>query len=77
MANSLHINRKKAPIVEALFGLLKPGGRLILVEYNTDRGDASGPNPIVHPAWEALDGRCGFEATRMIGSCRNRFLGES
>ncbi len=76
MANSLHFHRKKAPIVEALRGLLKPGGRLLLVEYNTDRGNAWVPYPIAYDAWEALAGRCGFEATRKMGACPSRFLGE-
>ena len=76
MANSLHFHRKKAPIVEALRGLLKPGGRLLLVEYNTDRGNAWVPYPITFEAWETLAGRCGFDATRKIGARPSRFLGE-
>jgi ubiquinone/menaquinone biosynthesis C-methylase UbiE len=76
MANSLHFHRKKAPIVEALRGLLKPGGRLLLVEYNTDRGNAWVPCPITFEAWEALAGRCGFVGTRKIGTRPSRFLGE-
>ncbi len=76
MANSLHFHRKKAPIVEALQRLLKPGGPLLLVEYNTDRGNAWVPYPIAFEAWETLAGRCGFRATRKIGARPSRFLGE-
>jgi hypothetical protein len=76
MANSLHFHREKAPIVEALRGLLKPGGRLCQVEYNTDRGNVWVPYPIACPAREALAGRRGFEATRRIGARRSRFLSE-
>ncbi len=76
MANALHFHRKKAPIVEALRGVLKPGGRLLLVEYNADRGNACVPYPITFEAWEALAGRCGFEMTRKIGARPSRFLVE-
>jgi SAM-dependent methyltransferase len=76
MANSLHFHRKKSPIVEALRGLLKPGGRLLVVEYNTDRGNAWVPYPITFETWEMLTLRCGFLGTRKIGSRPSRFLGE-
>jgi SAM-dependent methyltransferase len=76
MANSLHFHRRKAPIVEALRGRLQPGGRLLLVEYNTDHGNDWVPYPIAYPAWEALAERCGFKATRKMGARPSRFLGE-
>jgi SAM-dependent methyltransferase len=76
MANSLHFHRKKAPIVEAVRAMLKPGGRLLLVEYNTDRGNAWVPYPIPFEAWETLAGRCGLERTRKTGARPSRFLGE-
>jgi SAM-dependent methyltransferase len=76
MANSLHFHRKKAPIIEALRRLLKPGGRLLVVEYNTDRGNAWVPYPITFEDWGTLAARCGFAATRNIGARSSRFLGE-
>lgn len=76
MANSLHFHRKKAPIVAAVRTMLKPGGRLVLVEYKTDRGNAWVPYPIPFDAWQALGGRCGFDATYKIGARPSRFLGE-
>src|ERR1700751_410582 len=33
MANSLHFVREKLPVVRAVRDMLKPGGRLIMVEY--------------------------------------------
>ena len=54
MANSLHFHRRKAPIVAAVRGMLKPGGRLLVVEYNTDRGNAWVPYPITFEAWRKL-----------------------
>src|SRR5262245_14341440 len=34
MANSLHFIAKKDPVLQLIRGYLKPGGRLLLVEYN-------------------------------------------
>src|SRR5689334_5069164 len=34
LANTLHFHRDKAPVLARLAGYLRPGGRLLLVEYN-------------------------------------------
>jgi len=47
MANSLHFIADKAPVLSRLIGLLKPGGRLIVVEYNARRGNSAVPYPRV------------------------------
>jgi ubiquinone/menaquinone biosynthesis C-methylase UbiE len=76
MANSLHFVRHKEPVVEQLRGYLKPGGCLILVEYNADHGNMWVPHPLSYPTWEKLATRCGFTSTRLIGRVPSRFLGE-
>ncbi len=76
MANALHFVRNKEPIVQIVSGYLKPSGRLILVEYNADRGNPWVPHPLSYSTWEALARRCGFASTRMIGRVPSRFLGE-
>ncbi len=45
MANSLHFVRDKAPVLELVRGLLRPGGHLVLVEYDADRGNPWVPFP--------------------------------
>jgi SAM-dependent methyltransferase len=45
MANSLHFHRDKLPIVQRIRGYLRPGGHLILVEYDTDQGNPWVPYP--------------------------------
>jgi len=45
MANSLHFVRNKAPVLESVRDMLRPGGRLIVVEYSTDRGNPWVPHP--------------------------------
>ena len=76
MANSLHFHRLKYPIVRAVHGLLRTGGRLILVEYNVDRGNSWVPFPLSYTAWEELAGRAGFVSTRRVGTKPSQFLRE-
>ncbi|MEO8286643.1 MAG: class I SAM-dependent methyltransferase [Chloroflexota bacterium] len=76
MANSLHFVRHKEAVVEMIRGYLKPGARLLLVEYSADRGNMWVPHPLSYPGWETLARRCGFVSTRMIGRVPSRFLGE-
>ena len=76
MANSLHFQRDKEPILRRVFGYLKPVGRLLLVEYNVDRGNMWVPFPLSYPTWEALAQRVGFATTRQIATVPSRFLQE-
>jgi len=76
IANALHYVRHKEPVLEMLRAYLKPGGRLILVEYNADRGNPWVPHPLSYPTWEALAARCGFASTRLLARVPSRFLNE-
>ena len=76
MANSLHFQRSKDPIIRAVRGYLKPTGRLLLVEYNTDRGNPWVPHPLSYRTWEALARRNGFDDTWLLATRPSRFLGE-
>lgn len=76
MANSLHFQRHKDPVVQMVRGYLRPGGRLLLVEYNADTGNPWVPYPLAYPTWSALAGRNGFATTRLLGIVPSRFLGE-
>ncbi|MCB9136238.1 MAG: methyltransferase domain-containing protein [Anaerolineales bacterium] len=75
MANSLHFHRRKEPILAQIQTLLKPGGRLILVEYDTDRGNHWVPYPLSYSTWETLATRAGFANTRLLTTQPSRFLG--
>lgn len=76
MANSLHFHRNKAPILALVHGYLKVGGRLILVEYNTDSGNAWVPYPLSYPTWARLASENGFSQTRQLAVYPSRFLRE-
>ena len=76
MANSLHFVRHKEPVLRLLRRYLRPGGRLILVEYGTDRGNYWVPYPFSYPSWEALAARAGFVETSLLAKRPSRFLGQ-
>ncbi len=76
MANSLHFLRRKEAVLPLVKGYLKKDGRLILVEYNTDRGNIWVPHPLAYPTWATLAQRIGFRHTEQIGSYPSRFLRE-
>jgi ubiquinone/menaquinone biosynthesis C-methylase UbiE len=75
MANSLHFIRDKKPVLESVRQMLRPGGRLIVVEYGSDRGNPWVPHPFAYPSWERLAAGAGFEATRLLDTMPSRFLG--
>lgn len=75
MANALHFVREKRPVVARLRAYLKPGGRLVLVEYDTDRGNHWVPHPLAYPTWESLARASGFATTRLLATVPSRFLG--
>ncbi len=76
MANSLHFQRQKDPVLQLVRGYLKPGGRLILVEYNVDRGNMWVPYPFSYSTWEALARQNGFASTTLLTTQPSRYLGE-
>jgi ubiquinone/menaquinone biosynthesis C-methylase UbiE len=75
MANSLHFVRDKEPVLEAVRGMLRPGGRLIVVEYGTDRGNPWVPHPFTFERWERMAAQAGFEKTRLLRTIPSRHLG--
>ena len=75
MANALHFVRNQTALVAHLRGYLKPGGRFVLVEYDTDQGNRWVPYPLSFRSWEALAPACGFATTRLLATVPSRFLG--
>ena len=76
MANSLHFVRLKGEVVQMVRGNLKPGGRLIMVEYNTDGGNTWVPYPMSYETWAEMAKRSGFGETRKLSARPSKFLGE-
>ena len=75
MANSLHFVRDKQPVLGAVHRMLRPGGRLIIVEYASDRGNPWVPYPFTYARWEALAAQAGFTGTRLLKTVPSRWLG--
>ena len=75
MANSLHFVRDKAPVLESVRGMLRPGGTLIVVEYGTDRGNPWVPHPFTYERWEWMAAQAGFEKTRLLRTIPSRHTG--
>jgi len=75
MANSLHFVRAKRPVLDAVQAMLKPGGRLIVVEYSTDRGNPWVPHPFSYETWRTLSAEAGLVGTALIGTVPSRYFG--
>ena len=75
MANSLHFVRDKAPVLALVHGYLRDGGRLVLVEYDADRGNPWVPFPLSFETWRSAAAEAGFRDTRRLASVPSRFLG--
>lgn len=76
MANSLHYQRDKDAVLRLVRGYLRPGGRLLLVEYNADRGNPWVPYPLSYSTWETVARRNGFAETKLLARVPSRFLNE-
>jgi SAM-dependent methyltransferase len=78
MANALHFipDEHKVPVVASLRARLRPGARLLLVEYNVDRGNLWVPHPLSYARWEKVAARAGFASTRLLATRPSSFLRE-
>jgi ubiquinone/menaquinone biosynthesis C-methylase UbiE len=76
MANSLHFVADKAPVLPGLIGFLKPGGRMIVVEYNTNRGNPAVPHPLDEHGFLKLARQVGLREARILSKIPSSFLGE-
>ena len=74
-ANSLHFVRNPAATLARLGPLLSPGARVIVVEYDADRGNPWVPHPFSFGTWESIAESAGLTGTRLIGRVPSRFLG--
>jgi ubiquinone/menaquinone biosynthesis C-methylase UbiE len=74
MANSLHFVEDKTAVLALVRGYLKHGGRLFVVEYDSDRGNAWVPHPFTFETWRRLASGAGFVETRKLATVPSRFL---
>lgn len=76
MANSLHYFRDKEMILRHVHGFLKPGGVLLLVEYNVDEGNLWVPYPLSFETFRTLAPLAGFGEPCLLGKAPSSFLNE-
>jgi ubiquinone/menaquinone biosynthesis C-methylase UbiE len=74
MANSLHFVEDKGAVLTLVRDYLKHGGRLLLVEYDSDRGNPWVPHPLTFETWRQLANETGFVETRKLATVPSRFL---
>lgn len=75
MANSLHFVRDKAPVLESVHKMLRPGATLIVVEYGTNTGNPWVPHPFTYERWEKMAAQAGFVKTRLLRTIPSRYTG--
>lgn len=76
MANSLHFFRDPVKVLEHVRSYLKPGGALLLVEYNVDAGNPWVPYPLSYGTYRRLVLQAGFTEPRLLATIPSRFLKE-
>jgi ubiquinone/menaquinone biosynthesis C-methylase UbiE len=75
MANSLHFVRDQAPVLASVDAMLRPGGTLIVIEYETDRGNSWVPHPFTFATWKRIAAAAGFDQTRLLHRHPSRHFG--
>ena len=78
MANALHFvpRNQQAAVLRQIRSTLKPGGRLILIEYNVDQGNAWVPYPLSHATASKIAASAGFGEMQLLKTTPSRFLKE-
>ncbi len=75
MANSLHFVRDQRSVLARVRDLLRAGGRLLVVEYDSDRGNPWVPYPLSYGSWARLASAVGLVDTRLMVRRPSRFMG--
>lgn len=74
MANSLHFFKDKIKVLKHIKSFLKPNGKLIIVEYNVDKGNMWVPYPFSFPTFETMCKESGFESPNLLATHSSSFL---
>jgi SAM-dependent methyltransferase len=72
-ANSIHFVRDRAALLIRWRGYLKPEGRLILVEYDSNQGNRWVPYPVSFASLSRLATATGFEEPELLHVHPSRF----
>ncbi len=64
-----------APVLESVRDMLRPGGRMIVVEYSTDHGNPWVPYPFTYATWVRMAEAAGLQGTEQLHSVPSRYFG--
>ena len=75
-ANAIHFvhAQEQAALLRRWRGYLKPEGRLIVVEYDTDSGNRWAPYPMSYAAFQELARAAGFTEPLLLGTRPSRWM---
>jgi SAM-dependent methyltransferase len=73
--NSLHFLSDPRPVLRAAASRLSVVGRLVVVEYDADRGNPWVPHPFSAARFPGIAADAGFHDVRPLGRVPSRFLG--
>lgn len=76
MANALHFETSQQDILNLLVSYLLPGGKFILVEYNTDAGNRWVPYPLSDKTFVKFASAAGLSKVSILRRIPSTFLGE-
>jgi ubiquinone/menaquinone biosynthesis C-methylase UbiE len=75
MANSLHFQKDACAVLIHVSGWLKPGGRMVIVEYDTEASNQWVPYPLPFSQLPAAASCAGLSAPRLLGTRPSRYHG--
>ena len=75
-ANSLHYFKDRVKILKHIRSFLRPGGKLIVIEYNVDSGNPWVPYPFSFTTFRKLATQAGFAEPQLLATHPSRFLRE-
>jgi ubiquinone/menaquinone biosynthesis C-methylase UbiE len=73
-ANAIHFVREQTALLRHWRGYLKPAGKLVVVEYDTDRGNRWVPYPLSFNTFGRVAQAAGYGEPVLIGQRRSHFL---
>ena len=76
MANSLHYVKEQVAFLTKIRDLLKPNGKLIVVEYNTDEGNQWVPYPVSYPKFKEITEQAGYIDTDLLEKVPSTYWNE-